>query len=85
MKSNCSHCGLAFEPEPGFYYGAMFVSYALSVLLLLVVGLLLNILIDPSEWVYIGVVSACVLLFAPLNFRLSRSIFLHAFGYKKTP
>ncbi len=27
MKERCDYCGEDFMPEPGFYYGAMFVSY----------------------------------------------------------
>lgn len=29
MKAKCPKCGLNYEPEPGFYFGAMFVSYIL--------------------------------------------------------
>ena len=28
---NCSHCNLKYEIEPGFFYGAMYVSYALAI------------------------------------------------------
>lgn len=31
MNKQCSHCELEFEPEPGYYYGAMYVSYMLNV------------------------------------------------------
>ena len=27
MNDNCDHCEQKFFPEPGFYYGAMFISY----------------------------------------------------------
>lgn len=27
MHEKCSHCGQRFEPEPGYYFGAMFISY----------------------------------------------------------
>lgn len=27
MHDKCPHCGLDYMPEPGFYYGAMFISY----------------------------------------------------------
>ncbi len=27
MKLRCDHCNENFMPEPGFYYGAMFISY----------------------------------------------------------
>ena len=32
--------GLAFEPEPGFYIGAMYISYAFTTGIVLMVGLL---------------------------------------------
>ena len=31
MNKTCSHCGFTFEKEPGFFFGAMFVSYAIGV------------------------------------------------------
>ncbi|MBK9636286.1 MAG: DUF983 domain-containing protein [Bacteroidetes bacterium] len=31
MHSHCPNCGLNFEPEPGYYYGAMYVSYAFTI------------------------------------------------------
>jgi uncharacterized protein (DUF983 family) len=30
MPEHCPICNQKFEPEPGFYYGAMFLSYILS-------------------------------------------------------
>ena len=30
MYDFCPHCGQKYSLEPGFYYGAMFVSYVLS-------------------------------------------------------
>ena len=32
MNETCSHCKLKFEVEPGYFYAAMYVSYALNVL-----------------------------------------------------
>ena len=31
MNEKCSHCGLKYQIEPSFFYGAMYVSYALNV------------------------------------------------------
>ena len=31
MYEKCSHCGLTYSIEPSFFYGAMYVSYALGV------------------------------------------------------
>lgn len=33
MPDHCPNCHLAFMPEPGFYYGAMFMSYVVTVAL----------------------------------------------------
>ena len=31
MHNQCPHCDLTFEIEPGYFYAAMYVSYALNV------------------------------------------------------
>ncbi|MEQ9288746.1 MAG: DUF983 domain-containing protein [Cyclobacteriaceae bacterium] len=81
MKKNCEVCNLNFEPEPGFYYGAMFISYAVSVAVSVVSGVILyNFFNDPSMWVYLVTVSVLMLLVSPLSYRYSRSLMLHAFG-----
>ena len=80
MNENCPYCGVGFEPEPGFYQGAMFVGYAFTVAVIVIVGLVLYYLGDPSEWVYIGIVIAIMLLLSPLNYRYSRILYLTFFG-----
>lgn len=41
MPEKCKACDLLLLPEPGFYYGAMFISYILSAWLFLLPSLLL--------------------------------------------
>ncbi len=81
MKDACSHCGLKFELEPGFFYGAMYVSYAFSVAIFITTVFILFFLAgDPSLMTYIlSVVGASFILY-PLNLRYSRVLFLHVFG-----
>ncbi len=31
MNENCGHCGLKYQLEPSFFYGAMYVSYGVNV------------------------------------------------------
>ena len=84
MNENCPVCGLKFEVEPGFWYGAMFVSYANTILLLVVLGVgIFYLFNDPSTLSYIAVITVASLLFVPFNFRISRSVFLHLFGFVK--
>jgi uncharacterized protein (DUF983 family) len=80
MNDHCPQCGVRLEPEPGFYQGAMYVSYAFTIVFILIIGLLLYFSGDPSEWVYIGTVIGVMVLLAPLNYRYSRILFLHFFG-----
>jgi len=80
MNEKCPHCDVQLEPEPGFYQGAMYVGYGITVAMITIIGLILYFLGDPSEWVYIGVVMAFMVLIAPLNYRYSRIIYLYLFG-----
>ncbi|WP_081981214.1 DUF983 domain-containing protein [Sphingobacterium sp. SYP-B4668] len=78
MNESCPHCGVKFEVEPGYFYAAMYVSYAFSVaeVVSLAVG---TYMLSKSEspWVYLGVLIFTILLFAPFNFRYSRLVLLH--------
>lgn len=81
MNEKCPHCDVRLEPEPGFYQGAMYVSYAFTVMFMVIIGLLLYFLAgDPNEWVYVGVVIAVMFILVPLNYRYSRVLFLYLFG-----
>jgi hypothetical protein len=81
MHANCPVCGLKFDIEPGFYTGAMYVSYAFSVAIFLVTGFFLFLFFDdPDLIVYVITTFAIVLLLFPLIYRYSRVIYLHLFG-----
>lgn len=80
MNSHCSVCNLHFEREPGFFFGAMYISYAFSVAIFVAVGVALSILGEFSLEVYVLTIIAVVLLLLPLLFRYSRILFLHLFG-----
>lgn len=81
MYTNCENCGLRFEIEPGFFFGAMFVSYAFSVGVFLMNFVVLTVFFNsPDIWVYIVSVLITSLLLYPVIFRYSRIIFLYLFG-----
>jgi hypothetical protein len=67
-------------PEPGFYIGAMYISYAFNVALLIAFGVGLYTLTEAPDWVYIVSIISASFVFIPFSFRYSRIIFLHAFG-----
>ncbi|MGL1885671.1 MAG: DUF983 domain-containing protein [Reichenbachiella sp.] len=81
MHDTCSVCNQMFEPEPGFYFGAMYVSYGFSVALAFIVGMVLyNIYEDPETWLYVSVLVLLLSILWPFMYRYSRSIFIHGFG-----
>lgn len=81
MNEFCPQCGVRLEPEPGFYQGAMYVGYAFTIAVMVVVGLALYFLLDnPSDWAYILTVVGIMILLAPLNYRYSRIVYLYSFG-----
>jgi uncharacterized protein (DUF983 family) len=78
MPKQCEYCGLDYEPEPGFYYSAMYISYALNVAMIITVGFGVGILFSPkSFWGYILPVWGVILLTFPFTLRYSRAIAIY--------
>jgi len=80
-KEICSYCGQRIEIEPGYFYAAMYVSYAMNVIEMLLVSLITYLffgpLTDATFWHYlITIFSGCFILY-PFNYRYSRIILLH--------
>lgn len=83
MEPECSHCKISFFPEPGFYTGAMYVSYALAIPVAFLLALGLYYGLGVSEEIALGAMITGVLLVTPINFRLSRLIWLYIFSKAK--
>ncbi|WP_010523221.1 DUF983 domain-containing protein [Aquimarina agarivorans] len=86
VKKKCSHCNLKYEIETGFFYGAMYVSYALGVALGISVWVLqLLFLPDASPMTLFLAIVLSVILFYPLLYSLSKIIWINFFvSYKKS-
>ena len=80
MHTQCACCQLSFTPEPGFYFGAMFVSYGINTAQFIVAWVALLLLYpDYSLALLLSILVAVVLISLPFTFRLSRSIWLTLF------
>ncbi len=78
--SRCSSCNFKFEKEPGFFYGAMYVSYGLTVAFSVSIFVAVSVLFpEASVSTYIGAILSGLLLLFPITFRLSRAIWLNIF------
>ncbi|MFT6881355.1 MAG: hypothetical protein ACI83W_000652 [Marinoscillum sp.] len=81
MYTHCPECDLRFEREPGFFYGAMYMSYALSVAIFFISVFILYVIIgDPSLTYYISTITIVSILLYPFTFRYSRILFMYAFS-----
>ena len=92
MHAECLNCRSNLVPETGFYFGAAYVSWALTVVLWVSVLVALKLL-DAIGLIEFGFLThpitfltsggiATILVF-PYLFRLSRSIWAHMFIKKK--
>ena len=81
MHENCPHCDLRYEVEPGFFYGAMYISYAFTVGIMLFGGIIVfNFFNDPPAMGYVVPITIFSLVMVPFNFRTARVIFIHLFS-----
>ena len=79
MNENCSHCGLKYQIEPSFFYGAMYVSYGLNVAIGIAAFIVSYVLLNASLKVtFISIIASLILSF-PLVLRLSRNIYINMF------
>jgi len=78
MNKNCSHCGFTFEIEPGYFYVAMFVSYAFNVAEMLTLAVGTYILTGShNPWLYCAILLGVAIVLSPFNFRYSRVVLLY--------
>lgn len=81
MNMRCPECDLNLWPEPGYYYGAMYVSYAFTIAIGVGVFILHYLLHSKVEaWWYILELTIALLIAAPYTFRTSRAIWLNFFN-----
>lgn len=79
MNDHCSHCGLKYQIEPSFFYGAMYVSYGLNVAVGIAAFIFSFVFFKTSiEESFLAIVISLILLF-PFVLRLSRNLYINMF------
>ncbi|MBF0694237.1 MAG: DUF983 domain-containing protein [Flavobacterium sp.] len=79
MHDHCGNCGLKYKIEPNFFFGAMYVSYALAVALSIVIFAIAQLGFDadiPTSFISIII---GLIIFMPLLTRFSRNIYINMF------
>jgi uncharacterized protein (DUF983 family) len=76
--TNCPYCNFQFEIEPGYFYVAMFVSFAMNVAEMVTLAVGTYILTgSESPWLYVAILLGTSFLLSPFNYRYSRVILLY--------
>lgn len=80
IYTNCPNCGVKYSKEPGFYYGAMYVNYALGVALFVSLWVSFN-LFFPNVTVgwQIAIIILLTVLLTPYLYALSKIIWANMF------
>src|SRR5690242_16355979 len=79
MNPACPCCGETYIKEPGYFYGAMIVSYMLNGALFIFTFLGIYIPFDLDAIHYIVSMSVVIIILSPLTFRLARLVWLNVF------
>ena len=79
MHEKCSHCGLIYQIEPSFFYGAMYVSYGLNVATGIGAFIISYLLFGSTlKTAFIVIIIALIALF-PFVLRWARNIYINMF------
>lgn len=84
INKSCKVCGANLNPEPDFYYGAMYISYAFSVALVITALTAINVLVEvPELWMYLTTVVVLNIVLLPAMLRYSKVLYLYGVGKLK--
>lgn len=79
MHDHCSHCGTKYKMEPNFFFGAMYVSYGIAVLIGILIFLLAYFAFNAGvKTSFIAILIGLIVLM-PWVTRVSRNIYINMF------
>lgn len=79
MHERCSNCGTKYKMEPSFFFGAMYVSYAVGIVFAAVAFLISFWLLNLSLLFTFMVIVITLIIFLPVIVRWSRNIWVNFF------
>lgn len=79
MHETCSHCKTRYKIEPSFFYGAMYVSYAVGIAFGVAAFVISYLILGSNLKVAFGAIIGTLVVFMPVIMRLSRNIWINFF------
>ncbi|QKX05503.1 DUF983 domain-containing protein [Aquimarina sp. TRL1] len=81
MNEKCPNCNHKFEVEPGFFFGAMYVSYGMTVAECIAIYIISSFFISSLLKIFILIVIS-ILLLSFVNYKYSRLLWMYLFTKK---
>lgn len=85
MNQRCEGCNEDFRREPGYYFGAMYVSYALTVGLGVLLYLLMCVGFSATVTQYFVSFIVLLIVLIPIFYRTARLIWINFFVRYEKP
>jgi uncharacterized protein (DUF983 family) len=79
MHERCSNCHTKYKIEPSFFYGAMYVSYAVGIAFAVAAFVISYLLLGANRNVTFISIIVTLVVFLPIIIRLSRNIWINMF------
>ena len=85
MHERCSHCNTKYKIEPSFFYGSMYVSYAVGIIFAFIAFSISFGIFDVGKGGALISIIITLVVFLPVILRLSRNIWINFFmNYDKS-
>ncbi len=79
MHERCTHCNTKFKIEPSFFFGAMYVSYAVGIAFATAVFTIFYGMIGLGPVASFVAIVIALLILLPIIIRISRNIWINFF------
>lgn len=79
MRERCANCQVKFKIEPSFFYGAMYVSYAVGVAFAIATFSIAYFVFGLNRLQTFFAITGMLLILLPVILRLSRNIWINFF------
>ncbi|MCL6273787.1 DUF983 domain-containing protein [Muricauda sp. 2012CJ35-5] len=79
MHERCSHCNTKYKIEPSFFYGSMYVSYAVGIAFATAAFVIAYLILNASLVNTFIAIVLTLIVSLPIIIRLSRNIWINFF------
>lgn len=79
MHERCSNCNTKYKIEPSFFYGSMYVSYAVGIAFAVAAFVISYVFLETDVISAFIAIVVTLVVFLPVIIRLSRNIWINLF------